>query len=261
MFHAFLMALVWTSGVLLLVAGMLHLLPRVGMKGVTGWLAHAPGLDLLVTIFTVLPLIVCPIRWHWMGLLGAWVGQYVALLAWCGAHEMAHRRGARMFRVHNRLVGFGRNMTALFVTSWVAPLFWLVRMAELFAYPFLIWLTRFPRYNHKEWVNVTRHKFDGLVGHDRIWCLYCDWMTGIWSLGSEMLRNVESFWCPVRFGDPTKCENCKIDFPDVAGPWVPANATVDDIVKVLQEKYIDDQPAANAWFGHPVRLTVKGKSV
>ena len=47
-------------------------------------------------------------------------------------------------------------------------------------------------------------KVEGLVGHDRIWCLYCDWMTGVWSLGTEMLRNVESFWCPLRFSSDAK---------------------------------------------------------
>ena len=37
-----------------------------------------------------------------------------------------------------------------------------------------------------------------VIGHALIWCLYCDWMTGVWSLGTEMLRNVESFWYPIR---------------------------------------------------------------
>ena len=50
---------------------------------------------------------------------------------------------------------------------------------------------------------------------DLIWCLYCDWMTGVYAFGGEMLRNVESFWCPIRFYDGKKCENCKIDFPDI----------------------------------------------
>ena len=35
-------------------------------------------------------------------------------------------------------------------------------------------------YKQAEWVNVSRTKFDGLVGHDLIWCLYCDWR---WSDG------------------------------------------------------------------------------
>ena len=40
-------------------------------------------------------------------------------------------------------------------------------------------------------------------------------LTGVYSLGAEMLRNVESFWCPIRFYDGKKCDNCKLDFPDI----------------------------------------------
>jgi hypothetical protein len=93
-------------------------------------------------------------------------------------------------------------------------------MAEVFVYPPIQWLTGFPSYRSGDWVNVSRHKFSGLVGHDLIWCLYCDWMTGIWSLGTEMLRNVESFWCPIRFSNTAKCDNCSVDFPDVKNEWV-----------------------------------------
>lgn len=71
-------------------------------------------------------------------------------------------------------------------------MFWLVRVAEVTIYPLIARLVNFPRYPSSEWARVSRHKFCGLVGHDLIWCLYCDWMTGVWSLGSEMLRNVES---------------------------------------------------------------------
>ena len=96
-----------------------------------------------------------------------------------------------------------------------------------------------------------------LVGHDLIWCLYCDWMTGVYSLGAEMLRNVESFWCPIRFYDGKKCENCRIDFPDVDGGWVAADGTMADVTRVMDEQY--PEGAVNRWFGHPARLTVNGE--
>jgi hypothetical protein len=105
-------------------------------------------------------------------------------------------------------------------------------------------------------VNVSRQKFRGLVGHDLIWCLYCDWMTGVWSLGTEMLRNVESFWCPIRFASGKKCDNCKLDFPDVAGGWVPADSSVVEAAALVTEKFSGGQ---KGWFGHPVRLTIERK--
>ena len=76
-------------------------------------------------------------------------------------------------------------------------------------------------------------------------------MTGVWSLGTEMLRNVESFWCPIRFDSNKKCENCQIDFPDINGGWVAANGTMKDVSDVLQQKY--DDKGDSSWFGHPCR--------
>jgi hypothetical protein len=267
MMHPFLAALVWTIGVLGITVVLCHLFPRLGKPGqsVAAWLCRAPGLDLLVTIFTVLPLFAGFGIWSWWGLLGGWIGQYAVLFGWVTLHGMAHperTHGPRMWRVHNRLIGPLRNISSLVVTSFAAPTFWFIRITELLFYPFLVYVTKFPAYKQSEWVNVTRQKYDGLVGHDRIWCLYCDWMTGVWSLGGEMLRNVESFWCPIRFGDATKCENCKHDFPDVVGGWAPENGTVKDGVAALVREYeAEPRPLVNAWFGHPVRMTVKGKDV
>jgi hypothetical protein len=107
-------------------------------------------------------------------------------------------------------------------------------------------------------VNVSRHKFSGLVGHDRIWCLYCDWMTGVWSLGSEMLRNVESFWCPIRFDSSKKCENCRFDFPDVNEGWVAADGNMGEVVQTLETMYGNGE---RAWFGRRVQVSVGGKEL
>ncbi len=249
-----------TVAALLIVAAKLHLLPRLGAPG--RWSAErmcrAPMLDLIVTYFTILPLVVGPIVYGWIGLAGAIVGQIVAVHVWVVAHELTHpagRRGPRIIKVLNRIVGPVRNYTAVWVTAVVVPMFWIVRLAELTVYPWLILLVRFPRYNQGEWVNVSRQKFSGLIGHDLIWCLYCDWMTGVWSLGSEMLRNVESFWCPIRFRSDKKCDNCRHDFPDVNTTWIAADGSMDDVAKLLQSQY--ERGSTNAWHGKTVELTVK----
>jgi hypothetical protein len=143
------------------------------------------------------------------------------------------------------------------VTAIVTPLFALVRLAEVFIYPPLHWLVGLPDYNSGEWVNVSRQKFCGLVGHDLIWCLYCDWMTGIWSLGTEMLRNVESFWCPIRFYSDKKCANCAIDFPDVADGWVPADGTMAQVADTIDRMHGNGD---HSWFGKRVPLTVHGQA-
>jgi hypothetical protein len=77
-------------------------------------------------------------------------------------------------------------------------------------------------------------------------------MTGVWSLGTEMLRNVESWGCSIRFSCEKKCANCAIDFPDVNNGWVHASGNMADVVRTLDRMY----PSAKepqAWFGHPLR--------
>lgn len=250
-----------TTAAILLGAGVLHLLPRLGKTGkaVSEAACRAPLLDLVITYFTVAPLIVGPIVGGWAGLGGGVTGQVVGMLLWQWAHELRHLgviRGPRIVTTLNGIVGRWRNHAAVWATAIVTPAFWIARMAEIFLYPVLTALVGLPPYKHGEWVNVSRQKFAGLVGHDRIWCLYCDWMTGVWSLGSEMLRNVESFWCPIKFATGAKCDNCKLDFPDVVGEWVASGGTMAEVSALLKEKYGSGQ---RGWYGHPARLTVEGK--
>ncbi len=259
---------------LLVGAFALHAIPRLGSPGkaLSAWLCRAPGLDLMITYFTALPFATGPITGGlliggaagpWLGLVAAIAAQVFTVMAWTVGHELIHRkevRGPRIVSQLNKTVGPVRNHLAVWTTALAVPLFWLVRVAEYVVYAPLPVLINFPRYNQGEWVNVSRHKFEGLVGHDRIWCLYCDWMTGIWSLGTEMLRNVESFWCPLRFLSDAKCENCKVDFPDVAGGWVEPAAGMGAVVETLAAKYPGPK-GVNAWFGHPVRLTLAGREV
>ncbi|MBL4810212.1 MAG: hypothetical protein JKY43_09195 [Phycisphaerales bacterium] len=257
-------------------AVVLHVVAKMGGfgKGVMEFLRKAPGLDLVVAWFTIGPAVGGLIVFGWRGLLGGIVGQMIGLTVWGWGHEFVHRKavkGPRIVKVLNRLVGRWRNHGALWVSALAVPLFWAVRIGELVIYPLLIWLLRFPKHKQGEWINVSRHKFDGLVGHDLIWCLYCDWMTGVWSLGSEMLRNVESFWCPIRFSDTNKCANCSVDFPDI-WRWVADDGKMEDVVELLEEKYgigkdggdAGERPDRNSWFGHKdrggrVELTVEGE--
>ena len=259
---------------LLLFTALLHAIPRVLGAGAGDWLAKAPGLDAVVFVLTGLPLLVpiaigFSIGCGFLGILAlaltGMAGQYVALAIWCRLHELRHRDklgGARIVKSMNRAVGPLRNYFAVYWTALAVPVFLIVRAAELIVYPVLIRVIQLPRYEQGEWVNVTRHKFDNLVGGDRVWCLYCDWMTGVWSLGSEMLRNIESFWCPIRFGSDAKCDNCRIDFPDVDGGWVPFDSDTATAAAKSAEMY-PGPGGVNGWFGHesrkPQGLTVEGE--
>jgi len=264
-----------TTVSLLIGAGVLHLLGRLGPTGrqLSAWLCRGLGLDLVITYFTAVPLVAGPVTgasslastWGvWpgivLGLAAAVAGQVLGVCIWTVLHELAHRdavKGPRIVKVINRMFGAWRNHAAVWCTALCVPVFFLVRVAEYVVYPPLTWLIKLPKYKSADWVNVSRHKFRGLVGHDLIWCLYCDWMTGVWSLGTEMLRNVESFWCPIRFDSSKKCENCRVDFPDIGTGWVPADGTMTQVEERLVEKYSREGP--NAWFGHPARLTINGK--
>jgi len=224
-------------------------------------LTRAPFLDSIVAAITWIPWVIAGVWGGRWGVLGTVAGQFVALYLWIFLHEMMNRqatRGPRIVTFLNRTVGRWRNHAALLFTLIALPGFWLIRLHQWLVYPFLVWLLNFPRYRQGEWVNVSRQKFQGLVGHDLIWCLYCDWMTGVYCLGAEMLRNVESFWCPIRFYDGKKCANCRVDFPDIDGGWVPAEGNMQQVEDRMKEMYGDGK---RTWFGHPARLTVHGEPV
>ena len=254
----------WITFGLLIGAGLLHLIPRMGQAGerLLDACCRAPLLDGIVCYFTILPLVVGPLVSGWAGLVSGAFAQLATLLIWQSIHEAVHRdatKGPRIIKVVNKKFGAVRNLTAIYITGFAIPIFWLIRMAQLILYPPIVRLVNFPAYNARDWISVSRQKFSGLVGHDLIWCLYCDWMTGVWSLGTEMLRNVESFWCPIRFSCDKKCANCAIDFPDVNNGWVPASGNMTDVVKTLDRMY---PPAEQVqpWFGHPLRKTHSASS-
>ncbi len=261
-----------TLAALLALAALLHTIPKLGSPGraFANAAAHAPLLDILVFLLTVAPwavgitLGITLINAPWgfaAGAVASIAAQAATLIIWAQLHELIAGRPRREHRIHptlDSIVGTARNHAAVWWTALAVPLFWLVRMAEWIVYPPLHYLVGLPKYNAKDWVNISRHKFDGLVGYDLVWCLYCDWMTGVWSLGSEMLRNVESFWCPIRFASKEKCANCAVDFPDVNADWVPAGATMGDVTRLLREKYPGPNNQ-NTWFAHPVRLTINGE--
>src|SRR6266511_1466681 len=90
----------FTAGAILLAAGVLHLIPRLGSTGrrVSHALCRAPALDIVITYFTVVPLFVGPALAGWRGFLAAIVGQISGMLVWQTLHELSHpqaRRGPR----------------------------------------------------------------------------------------------------------------------------------------------------------------------
>jgi hypothetical protein len=218
-------------------------------------------LDLVVAALTWAPWVVSACVWGWAGFAGTLVGQFVALYVWAKGHELAHpsaNRGPRIVKFINAAVGRWQNHLALWVTLIALPAFWAIRIIQITMWWTLVVLLDFPHYDQSEWVNVSRQKFEGLVGHDLIWCLYCDWMTGVYSMGAEMLRNVESFWCPIRFYNGKKCENCAVDFPDINNGWI-NDGTMADVVSKMEEMYTD---GPRTWFGHPARrvdVTINGR--
>ena len=233
----------------------LSLTPYCGTIGqdIVDTFTKAPGLDLLLSVMVWIPWLISSAIAGIIGIVTAIIAQITVMQLWIFYHELLHRdavSGSRIVRFWNQKIGWWRNQLALWSTTIALPAFFLIRFSQITVYPILIWLLGFPKYNHSEWVNVSRHKFSGLVGHDLIWCLYCDWMTGLYSLGAEMLRNLESFWCPIRFYDGKKCDNCKLDFPDIEGGWVATDVTMDDVEQLLKQKYGNHE---RSWFGHPVR--------
>ena len=219
-------------------------------------ITFAPWLDVAVSVLTWIPWVVAGLLAGLTGVLGCLAGQFGAMQTFCFWHWLrSGHRGPSICGTLNRMVGPGANNFGLIATLPALPGFLLIRFSELTTYPILVRTIKLPPYKHSEWVSVSRQKFNGLVGHDLVWCLYCDWMTGIYSLGGEMLRNLESFWCPIRFYPDKKCDNCTLDFPDIPH-WVPASATMQDVADKLVEKY--EGRKWNSWWSHPERKADAG---
>ncbi len=214
-------------------------------------IARAPLLDVFISLFTWMPWVAGWLLDDWSGVLAAAAAQIAALHCFCLVHRAIRgKNGRTLTDAQAAVLGPVRNQLCLMVQTPAVPLFVGVRFVEIFIYPLIAWLGKLPTYRHGEWVSLSRHKYDGLIGYDLLWCWYCDWMTGLWALGSEMLRNIESFWCPIQFSDETKNPNAAIDFPDIAD-WAPPDGTMEDAVKAFEKHY--DGKRKNSWWGHPDR--------
>jgi hypothetical protein len=222
---------------------------------VTEKIAQAPLLDGFVSVFTWIPWVIGGFFGGWVGLVAAVLAQILFLHAFCLIHRaLRGRKGRTLTDAQGRVLGPVRNQLCLLVQTPAIFLFVAIRVAELLLYPLIAALGRLPTYRQSEWVNLSRHKYDGLIGYDLLWCWYCDWMTGLWCLGSEMLRNIESFWCPIQFQSPIKNRNAAIDFPD-AKEWAPPDGTMEDAVRLIEKHY--DKATLNRWWGHSDRAKVK----
>ncbi len=234
------------------------ILVTMAVTRVSDVLTRAPALDVVLGLLTWIPWVAMGWWYGWAGFIAAVLGEFLSLQAFAILHAKATGyRGPEIRKALDGFVGPLRNHLGLWITIPALPIFLAIRLGQLAVYPFLVHVLDFPRYRMAEWVNVSRQKFDGLIGHDLIWCLYCDWMTGVYSLGAEMLRNVESFWCPIKFYEGKKCENCRIDFPDV-DEWVPADGRMSDVVELLESKYSPEEGTPRSWFGHPERTPAPG---
>jgi len=217
------------------------------------WLCRVPALDVIVSLFTWIPWVAGFAFYGWRGVVASLLAEWAVLAGFCRIHKMIRPcKGPQILTTLNAVTGPIRNYVALIVTLLVLPLFCFIRLSQICLYPVLTAIVRLPKYKQSEWINVSRHKFEGLIGHDLIWCLYCDWMTGVYSLGAEILRNVESFWCPIKFYPEKKCKNCVTDFPDIKD-WIPADGTMEEVTKLLKEKYPAKSTRPLSWFGHPDR--------
>ncbi len=253
MLYLFLYVIFWTVAYI-----MVQTLLIVALPPVRRFVEKGYGLDLCVFSYLTFPAIYYTYYYGWAGLIAAIVGSVVALYVFCFIDPKVRPQGRNTINgLINSKVGTLNNHLALLGTAIAVPCFLHLRLAEIFIYPILTRLVRLPKYDQSEWVNVSRHKYDGLVGMDLIWCLYCDWMTGVYSMAGEMLRNVESFWCPVRFQNPSKCKKCVVEFPDIEEWAVPEEKSVDSVVDLMKEKYFNTKQKYHRWFGHADRKNDK----
>src|SRR2546425_4858041 len=74
-------------------AGLLHLIPRLGVAGtrISAWLCRAPGLDLVVSLLTWIPPTVLGILYGWRGVAGGVIRRVPGGLGLVVAPHPGHR--------------------------------------------------------------------------------------------------------------------------------------------------------------------------
>lgn len=209
----------------------------------------APLLDLVTSMFSWVPWVACFWLGSWSSLGFCLVAQIVSIEIFSFTHSTWHRyRGPKIRDALNEIVGPWRNHSGLIVTLMILPIMWMIRLGQVTVYPLQVLGLGFPWYRHSDWISVNRQKFAGLVGHDLVWCLYCEWVLSIYALGGEMIRNNESWWCPIQFHDQNKCQLCVEQFPDIEH-WVKPEGTMQDAKDLLLSRYCPKKKP-RAWYGY-----------
>jgi hypothetical protein len=229
-----------------LLAGLIIMVGAAFALRRSDWMAKPPGIDLVVIMLTVVPGVYVwikgvQIHQHWAGGFAGFavasVCQFIALELFHLFHTWhATRKGVANLRINHTIgsrFGHWRNRLGLWVTVPSVPFFLVNRMGHFTGYIPLMVVLDFPRFNHADYISVSRQKIENLIGADLVWCLYCDWMTGGWSLTTAMLNEVESFWCPLTFVDREKCEKCSHFFR--MDLWAPSNATPEQMREALNK--------------------------
>lgn len=113
-----------------------------------------PMLDWLLSFIILVPWLIGGLTVRWEGIVASLLAQVLAMQLWIFYHEFLNRNvapGSRIARFHSQRIGWWRNHLALWVTSIIVPVFFLIRFSEVFVYPMLIWLLGFPKYKHSDW--------------------------------------------------------------------------------------------------------------
>lgn len=174
---------------------------------VTKSVTRAPLLDVFISFFTWIPWVAGAWLSGWLGVLAALTSQFLAIHAFCVIDRVIRgKQGRTLPDAQAAVLGPVRNHLALLATTPAVLLFVICRAIEILVYTPVAYLAKLPRYSQGDWVNLSRHKYDGLIG---------------------VLRNIESFWCPIRFRNDVKNQNALIDFPDIE-KWPKADGTMED---------------------------------
>lgn len=215
-----------------------------------------PCLDLWIAAYVYAPPIVTAVVYSWTEVLICIAVQTLFLALYSAMHSLSYRirkgqKGGRLLSSLSKGLSRPRVILGFYITLLAIPVFVVLRVGQLTVYPLLQWSVDYPSYKHSDWIQLSRHKFEGLIGLDLLWCLYCEWAAGVYALGGEMVRNNESFWCPIRFYSQKHCENCEMTFPDLK-EWVEPTGSIEQVQELLEKKYPKNQ-RPKSWYAHSSR--------
>lgn len=129
------------------------------------------------------------------------------------------------------------------VAGYILILLFAVFLLPLFLYMLLFnriyfWVRNQKPIARRAYLRFDRHQIDHLSFVDKIWCEYCEWANGTLQWTSDITKEIERRYCPIKNKLPPDGEKPKA----WREKFLEYDHTSDELREYYEEQYIDETP-------------------